>query len=251
MSSPPRTATARCRSSPSMARPAVRRNLLITADRLGSRGSLCSAIAMRRARAHARGAEVPARRGGPDEANPVKQRGKNLLAATALLVSPALLAPVAVTPAAPAAAAPRPVKEPSRTKGSDVVQRTGPGVFSPATGVWRLHDLPDARWGRRGDVPVAGDYDGDGRTDVAVWRPSTGMWFVRGLPDARWGRRGDVPVAGDYDGDGRTDVAVWRPSTGVWLVRGLPDARWGRRGDVPVAGDYDGDGRTDVAVWRP
>ena len=29
-----------------------------------------------------------------------------------------------------------------------------------------------------------------------------------------WGFAGDVPIAGDFDGDGRTDIAVFRPSTG-------------------------------------
>ena len=77
------------------------------------------------------------------------------------------------------------------------------------------------QWGLSGDVPVPGDYDGDGMTDLAVWRPSTGTWFIR--PSStnyatsvsfQWGLAGDVPVPGDYDGDGVTDLAVWRPSTG-------------------------------------
>ena len=74
-------------------------------------------------------------------------------------------------------------------------------------------------WGGGADVPVPGDYDGDGITDVAIFRPSTGSWFIVKSATATgvsltWGGGGDVPVPGDYDGDGKTDIAIFRPTSG-------------------------------------
>jgi hypothetical protein len=49
-----------------------------------------------------------------------------------------------------------------------------------------------------GDVPVAADYDDDGRADVAVYRELTGQWFIRrssdgGVTYRLWG----APLLGD------------------------------------------------------
>ncbi len=83
-------------------------------------------------------------------------------------------------------------------------------------------------------MPVPGDYNGDGTTDVAVFRPSTGMWYVMGGTAVSWGVSGDVPVPGDYNGDGKSDVAVFRPSTGTWYVMGGTAVSWGASGDQPI-----------------
>jgi hypothetical protein len=67
-------------------------------------------------------------------------------------------------------------------------------------------------------------------------RPSPGQWFVEGGPSAFWGTAGDIPVPGDYDGDGdgKADIAVFRPSTGTWFVEGGDTTNFGASGDVPL-----------------
>jgi hypothetical protein len=143
------------------------------------------------------------------------------------------------------------------------------GTWSNWPQVGYRHWLPDTQWGRPSDVPVPGDYDGDGIADLAVWRMSEGRWYIlyssSGYSAAsarsfQWGTAGDTPFAGDFDGDGRSDLAVFRPSNGTWYIslssHGYDPAaamgvQWGAPTDIPVVADYDGDGRMDLAVWRP
>jgi len=132
-------------------------------------------------------------------------------------------------------------------------------------GVWFSQnpsgELSLAHWGRAGDVPVPGDYNGDGIDDLAIYRSADHSWWIlfRGKATAAkvvlWGEKGDVPVPADYDGDGITDIAVWRPSTGAWYIRfadgSVRTQSLGVSTDVPLAGDYLGDGRAEIAVWSP
>ncbi len=90
----------------------------------------------------------------------------------------------------------------------------------PRSGGWFVNGAATTFFGLNGDIPVPGDYDGDGAADVAVFRPSIGGWFVNGQATQFLGLSSDIPVPGDYDGNGTTDLAVFRPSTGAWFVDG-------------------------------
>lgn len=155
--------------------------------------------------------------------------------------------------------------------------RTDVVMFQPGTTTRMLlmlsdgNDLnaPPTPWS--GDLPLdrtrfaAGDFDGDGKTDVAAATGSQVLVFRGGAlgTPATWleGVSGKI-TAGDFDGDGKADLAEIRAegagtsfrtyaSTGTAF--GTGEIRW--QGDdhpadrvTPVSADVDGDGRGDVVL---
>ena len=124
----------------------------------------------------------------------------------------------------------------------------------------RFHDAPCLRGSTRFDVPIFGDWNGDGVKSPGVFRK--GVWYLSntmasGGPDTifAFGDAGDVPVVGDWAGSGKDGIGVVRGDR--WFLkhrarRGRHDIafRFGRPGDIPIAGDWDGDGRAGPGVFR-
>lgn len=121
-----------------------------------------------------------------------------------------------------------------------------------------------------GDIPIVGDWNGDGRSKKGIYR--AGTWWLDWDGDGHHtikdkvytfgGLPGDIPVTGDWNGDGKSKIGVFRG--GVWILdadgNGIyedkgPGKDWvfnfgGVPGDIPVVGDWNADGRSKVGVFR-
>src|SRR5437773_2700405 len=94
-----------------------------------------------------------------------------------------------------------------------------------ATGQWLLRtsnssgnpNLTFTFGGQPGDQPVAGDWDGDGRTDLGVFRDGTFILAVL-----------------------KTGAACFRCFT-VTTIEELDPISFGQAGDRPIAGDWNGE----------
>jgi hypothetical protein len=141
-----------------------------------------------------------------------------------------------------------------------------PLLFNPGNGIWTQADGIEFKFGGTGAWPVAGDYDGNGKSEPAIWHPRHARWRIKGGPAyAEFGRYGDIPAPADFDGDRQTDPALYRPETGQWFVilssrqnredggsviTTLPDVSNSFPG-LPLPADYLGRGQAQAAVYIP
>jgi hypothetical protein len=123
------------------------------------------------------------------------------------------------------------------------------------------------RFGQQGDIPVVGDVNGDGYTEIGLYRPSNRHWYIDinydGRPEIEFEyigmQSGDLPLLGDWNGDGIWTPGYFRPEIASWHFRDelntggddYPAFAAGTRGDVPMVGDWDGKGRFGFGIYRP
>ena len=90
------------------------------------------------------------------------------------------------------------------------------GLFKLRTGEDDQPSVREIVFGVEKGIPVTGDFNGDGNTDVGVFKD--GSWYVDLNGNGEWdagdmwaklGRRDDLPITGDWDGDGKVDIAIF------------------------------------------
>lgn len=122
----------------------------------------------------------------------------------------------------------------------------------------------------QGDVPVSGDWAGNGNSCLGYYRPGTGQWFLdancngvwdagidylyafgglqsSGTPHTSGWTPGDVPVVGNWNGSGRSCIGLFRAGF-LWVIDNNCDGTFnlgdvtfgfgGEPGDIPVVGHW-------------
>lgn len=137
------------------------------------------------------------------------------------------------------------------------------GYWRPGDGTWAIRKRDGTeeslgQFGTIGDIPVPGDWDGDGELELAVFRPAEGRWYFRRRregeadpPPIDHGKAGDIPVPEDYSGDGKLDAAVFRRAESTWYIRGVAPVEWPVAGGTVVPGRYTNSEKADLATFGP
>ena len=118
-------------------------------------------------------------------------------------------------------------------------------------------------WGNvEGDVPLLGDWDGDGKDDYIIYRPSNGQWWVREQDGGSegpilLGEPNSIPFVADFNGDGIDDLGAYDPVTSDWTISTpFGETVYATFGDedgrnvTPLPVDINNDGVSEIAYWN-
>jgi glucose/arabinose dehydrogenase len=154
-----------------------------------------------------------------------------------------------------------------------------PALFDPASARFDFKNLDITGpadlsfvWGtpRSGQIPVAGDWNGDGRTTIGFYNPPTHTFRLKNALQPTASEivltvnappsSSLIPIAGDWNGDGTDTVGLYDRTTGTFYLKntfkgsnfditfrfGPPRNAW-----VPLAGDWNGDGKDGIGLYNP
>ncbi|MFD9961637.1 DNRLRE domain-containing protein [Amycolatopsis sp. NPDC058986] len=133
---------------------------------------------------------------------------------------------------------------------------------------WKWHD----HFAVQNEIPLTGDFNGDGKADIATFTRGTGAKVYVALSDGTkfsptaglwhdyFAAGEEIPLVGDFNGDGKDDIATFtRGGDGAVYValsdgtKFLPSVKWhtalARGTEMPAVGDVDGDGKDDIVVF--
>jgi hypothetical protein len=157
----------------------------------------------------------------------------------------------------------------------DGVGATQYGLFDVVNGVgvWRMTTAASGmrtfNFGIAGDIPVVGDFLGQGYDQAAVYRPGTGQFLVHDKSNGTSDvvavlAANQIPVPGYFENLAYSRLgqpykmtpAVFNPATGIFTIARLPSSPYPstvvfQGGDIPASGDYAGVGWDLPAVYRP
>jgi hypothetical protein len=105
-----------------------------------------------------------------------------------------------------------------------------PATFSN-TGSWQFNVLGKTvsmgGFGREGDIPLTGDFDGNGWSDIGIYRPSTTLFILDTDNDGQEDiqvrlsnmKPDDFPLVGDWNADGIDTLGFYHAADNSWHVK--------------------------------
>lgn len=101
-------------------------------------------------------------------------------------------------------------------------------LYDEKTNTWQIDTNLDGKPEKKftinkmliGDIPLIGDWDGDGKATPGFFRPTENGWYLYNNSSEepsivfQFGKPSETPLIGDWDGNGNYEVGLYNPETG-------------------------------------